>query len=269
MDHKATPAMRQLPPSLRPLSYFWVSFRRTWTANISTTFLTPLLYLASLGAGLGALVGHGHALASLGGEDYLSFVAPALLATTAMQVALGQATYEVWGARNFWSGAYRSMQASPITVGQILVGHMAWVAARVLLASALYLAVSAAFGTVHSPLAAGALIVGPLVGLAFAAPLAAYSVTARHDQPFSLVFRLLMLPLFLFSGTFFPLSQLPAGLRWLAYALPLWHGVALSRSLYSGHFPLPAGLLHLAYLGGVAGAGFVAARVSYKRALER
>ena len=258
-----------VPASLRPLSYFWVMFRRTWMSTLSTTFVTPLLFLASIGAGLGSLVGHGRPLASLGGETYLSFVAPALLATTAMEVALGQATYEVWGARNFWSGAYRSMQASPISVRQIASGHMAWVAARALLASALYLGVSAAFGTVHSPDAAGVLAVGPLVGLAFATPLAAYSVTARHDQPFSLVFRLLMLPLFLFSGTFFPISQLPAALRWLAYVLPLWHGVELSRSLYSGHFAVLAGVGHLAYLGGVAAAGLVIARLSYQKTLAK
>jgi lipooligosaccharide transport system permease protein len=260
--------MAALPPALRPLSYFWRMYRRAWMADLSTTFFTPLLYLASLGAGLGHLVGHGRALPSLGGQTYLSFVAPALLAATAMQVALAQATYEVWGARNFWSGAYRSMQASPISVNQIVFGHMAWVAVRVEVATALYLGVSAAFGTVHSAEAIAALAVGPLVGLAFATPIAAYSVTARHDQPFSLVFRLLMLPLFLFSGTFFPLSQLPEALRWLAYLLPLWHGVELSRALYAGHFPVLAGLGHLAYLAGLAGSGLIVATASYQRTLS-
>jgi lipooligosaccharide transport system permease protein len=258
-----------LPAPLRPLSYFWVSFRRTWMSTLSTSFFTPLLYLASLGAGLGSLVGHGQRLASLGGEDYLSFVAPALFAGTAMQVAIGQATYEVWGACNPWSGAYRSMQASPISVGQIMAGHMAWIAARALLACALYLAVSSAFGAVKSPEAAAGLAVGPLTGLAFAAPLAAYSVRARHDQPFSLVFRLLMLPLFLFSGTFFPVSQLPAGLRYLAYALPLWHAVELSRSLYAGTFEPLAGFGHVVYLAVVASAGLIVARRSYEARLAR
>jgi lipooligosaccharide transport system permease protein len=261
--------MAALPTVARPLSYFWAMYRRAWMADLSTTFFTPLLYLASLGAGLGQLIGHGRPLPGLGGETYLSFVAPALLATTAMQVALAQATYEVWGARNFWSGAYRSMQASPISVTQIVVGHMAWVVVRVEIATALYLGVSAAFGTVHSLEALAVLAVGPLVGLAFATPIAAYSVTARHDQPFSLVFRLLMLPLFLFSGTFFPLSQLPGGLRWLAYLLPLWHGVELSRSLYSGHWTALAGLGHLGYLAAVAGAGLLVASKSYQRALAR
>lgn len=261
--------MQAFPAPLRPLSYFWVSFRRTWMGSLSTTFFTPLLYLASLGAGLGALVGHGHRLASLGGEDYMAFVAPALFAATAMQVAIGQATYEVWGACNPWSGAYRSMQASPISVGQIMAGHMTWIAARALLACAFFLAVSAAFGTVHSPEALAGLAVGPLSALAFAAPLAAYSVRARHDQPFSVIFRLLMLPLFLFSGTFFPVSQLPVGLRYLAYALPLWHSVELARSLYAGNFGLLAGFGHLAYLAALAGAGFVLASRSYRARLSR
>lgn len=259
----------RVPLALRPLSYFWTQFMRTWKADIGTTFLTPVLYLASLGAGLGALVGHGHALASLGGQSYLSFVAPALLATTAMQVAISRSTYEIFGYLNKWNGTYRSMQASPLSVDQIMVGQLTWIGARVLLASAFYLAVSSAFGAVHSPAAAADLVVGPLVGLAFAAPICAYSVTVRHDQPFSVIFRLVMMPLFLFSGTFFPVSQLPAALRYVTYALPLWHGVQLSRSLYGGHVGALAGLGHLAYLVAFVAAGALVARYSYRRRLAR
>lgn len=258
-----------MPGFLRPLSYFWVGFRRTWFSNLSTSFVTPLLYLASLGLGVGSLVGHGHRLESLGGVDYVSFVAPALFAATAMQVAIIQATYEVWGACNPWSGAYRSMQASPVSVGEIMAGHMAWVAARALLACTLFLVVSALFGTVRSPEAAGGLVVGPLTALAFATPLAAWSVRTRHDQPFTIVFRLLMLPLFLFSGTFFPLSELPVGLRYLAYVLPLWHSVELSRSLYAGTFEALPGLLHLAYLAGLSATGLAFARRSYEARLAK
>ena len=259
----------RVPLALRPLSYFWTQFMRTWKADIGTTFLTPVLYLASLGAGLGALVGHGHALASLGGESYLSFVAPALLATTAMQVAISRSTYEIFGYLNKWNGTYHTMQASPLSIDQIMVGQLIWIGARVLLATAFYLAVSAAFGAVHSPAAAADLVVGPLVGLAFAAPICAYSVTVRHDQPFSVIFRLVMMPLFLFSGTFFPVSQLPVALRYVTYALPLWHGVQLSRSLYGGHVGALAGLGHLAYLAAFVAAGALLARYSYRRRLAR
>ena len=259
----------QIPASLRSVTYFWVQFRRTWRADIGTTFLTPVLFLASIGVGLGGLIGHGEAVPSLGGVDYVSFVAPALLVTTAMQVAIIRATYEVWGCANPWSGAYRSMQASPIAVSQIVTGQLTWIAFRVLMASAFYLAVSAAFGTVHSPAAAADLIVGPLVGLAFAAPIAAYAITARHDQPFIMIFRLVMIPLFLFSGTFFPLSQLPIGLQYLAYALPLWHGVELSRGLYAGHLDLPVALGSVAYLVAATTAGTIVARLTYQLRLAK
>ncbi len=151
----------QVPMAMRPLSYFWTQFLRTWKADIGTTFLTPVLYLASLGLGLGSLVGHGHALASLGGENYLSFVAPALLAATAMQVAISRATYEIFGYLNRWNGTYLSMQASPLSIDQIMLGQLIWIAARVLLATAFYLAASSAFGAVRSPLAAADLVVGP------------------------------------------------------------------------------------------------------------
>ena len=259
----------RLPVALRPLSYFWTQFMRTWKADIGTTFLTPVLYLASLGVGLGALVGHGHALASLGGENYLSFVAPALLTATAMQVAISRSTYEIFGYLNKWNGTYRSMQASPLSIDQILVGQLTWIAARVLLATAFYLAASSAFGAVHSPAAAADLVVGPLVGLAFAAPVCAYSVQVRHDQPFAVIFRLVMMPLFLFSGTFFPVSQLPVALRYVTYALPLWHGAQLSRSLYGGHIDALGDLGHLAYLVAVIAAGALVARYSYRRRLAR
>jgi len=257
------------PMALRPFSYFWAQFVKTWIGDISTTFFTPLLFLASIGAGLGSLIGHGEALPSLGGENYLSFVAPALLAATAMQVAIARATYDVFGYCNYWTGAYRSMQASPIGISQIVTGQLAWIGVRALLASALFLPVSAAFGAVRSPAAALDLVVGPLVGLAFATPIAAYAVLVRHDQPFTIIFRLLMAPLFLFSGMFFPITQLPVGLRYLAYAMPLWHGTELSRDCYYGHFHVGADIGHLCYLIGVALMGAIAARATFRRRLAR
>jgi lipooligosaccharide transport system permease protein len=105
--------------------------------------------------------------------------------------------------------------------------------------------------------------------LAFAAPVCAYSVQVRHDQPFAVIFRLVMMPLFLFSGTFFPVSQLPVALRYVTYALPLWHGAQLSRSLYGGHIDAMGDLGHLAYLVAVIAAGALVARYSYRRRLAR
>src|SRR5260370_36598441 len=108
-----------------------------------------------------------------------------------------------------------------------------WIGARVAPSSAVFLAVMAAFGAVKSPEAVLLLPVGLLTGLAFAAPIAAYAVTLERDSGLSALFRFGIIPMFLFSGTFFPVSQLPAALRPGAYVTPLWHGVDLSR-----HFAL-------------------------------
>lgn len=256
-----------VPQSLRGLSYHRVSFLRTWRADIGTTIVTPLLYLASLGAGLGGLIGHGHRLASLGGVDYMDFVGPALLATNVMQLAISRATYAVFGQRNNWSGGYRSMQASPITLEQIVTAEMSWVVVRCALATAIYMAVAAGFGTVSSIEVLACLAIGPLIGLAFAAPISAFSIRLRHEQPLILVFRLLMLPLFLFSGTFFPVSQLPVALRYVAYCLPLWQGVELCRGAFEGTLALLPSLGHIAYLLALSAAGVWLARHSFRRAL--
>lgn len=263
--------MSTVPVRLRSVSYFWVGYLRTWKGDIGITFIAPVLYLVSIGIGVGSLVNHGHALKSLGGT-YLDFVAPALLATNSMQMGVINGTYGVWSACNQWTGAYRSMQASPLSIDDMLFGHMAWFAFRLLIGAVAYLAISAAFGTVHSFAALGGLVLGPLVGLAFTLPIGAYAVTARIDAPFTMIFRLLMVPLFLFSGTFFSLSQLPLALRYVAYALPLWHGVQLSRVLYAGSLHgvgWGSALGDLVYLLALTGGAYLVARHTYARKLSR
>jgi lipooligosaccharide transport system permease protein len=252
------------PLWIRPLSYWMLAFRRTWKSDVSTTFLSPALYLASIGVGLGHYVDRGQRLASLGGHNYLSFVAPALLATTAMQLAANQATYPVLGAYK-WSRVYRDMLASPLSIDDILVGHIVYMTLRVLMVSAVYLVISALFGAVHSWLALGELVVGPLVGLAFSTPLAAYAIRQQSEWSFAVIYRFVMVPLFLFSGTFFAISQLPAVLQPLAYVLPLWHGVSLCRGLSSGHLDGWGAVGNLAYLVLVAGVGFWACRINFRR----
>jgi lipooligosaccharide transport system permease protein len=254
------------PLFLRPLSYWLMALRRTWKADISTSFLTPTLYLASLGVGLGTYIDHGKHLSSLGGQSYLAYVAPALLATTAMQMAVSQSTYPVLGAVK-WNRTYLDMMASPISVDGLLVGHLMYMALRLLIVSVVYLAVTAVFGAVHSAGAIGEILVGPLVGMAFATPLAAYAIGRRDEWPFAVVFRFVMVPLFLFSGTFFPLSQLPVGLRIVAEVLPLWHGVALCRALSTGHLHGLAVAGHVAYLVALTLVGYSVARVTYRRRL--
>jgi lipooligosaccharide transport system permease protein len=152
-------------------------------------------------------------------------------------------------------------------VGDVLAGHLVWIGVRIATAVGSYLVVMAAFGATPSFEAIAILPVGILTGAAFAAPLAAFAATQDSDGGFSLVFRLGVVPLFLFSGVFFPLSQLPVGLRLLAYITPLWNGVALCRPLAAGHVTLAGLVGHLAYLVGVTAAGLVAARYTFRRRL--
>jgi lipooligosaccharide transport system permease protein len=133
----------------------------------------------------------------------------------------------------------------------------------------IFLAIMAAFGAIRSPWAVACLPVAVLTGLAFATPLDAFAVTQeKNDQAFNVIFRFGMIPLFLFSGTFFPITQLPAWIRPVAYATPLWHGVALCRSLSLGTADLTGALGHLGYLAAIVVLGLAAGQRTYRRRLH-
>lgn len=253
-------------PAWRATSYFARAYARTWRASIMTTFINPTLYLLAMGVGLGSFINHAGNRAALGHMSYLHFVAPALAATAAATTAASESMFPVMGAIK-WQRTYYAMLATPLRVGDVLAGHLTWIGVRIATAVGSYLVVMAAFGTTTSFEAIAILPVGLLTGAAFAAPLAAYAATQDSDGGFSLVFRLGVIPLFLFSGVFFPLSQLPVGLRVLAYITPLWNGVALCRPLAAGEVS-GAGLAgHLLYLVGVTAAGVLAARYTFRRRL--
>ncbi len=142
-------------------------------------------------------------------------------------------------------------------------------ASRVLTTSAVYLAVMAAFGAVASPWAIAALPAALLTGMAFAAPIAAFAATRTNDSAFAALNRFVIVPMFLFSGTFFPVTQLPAVLRPVAYATPLWHGVELCRGLVLGTATLGGAVVHVAYLAAWVLAGYLLAVAAFRRRLVR
>lgn len=257
----------QTPASLRVTAYFALAYRRTWRASIMTTFVNPTLYLLAMGVGLGSFVNNGHHAAYLGHLSYLQYVAPGLAATAAATTAASESMFPVMGGFK-WNRTYYAMIATPVRVIDVLAGHLTWIAARVATAVTSYLIIMAAFGTTRSWWSLAILPVGVLTGMAFSTPLAGFAVTQNSDGGFSLVFRLAIIPLFLFSGVFFPITQLPVGLRVLAYITPLWHGVDLCQKLAVGQATLASGLGHVAYLVGVATAGILVARVTFKRRLE-
>ena len=255
------------PLSIRALRCWLTVYRRIWRSGIWSSVLGPVCYLGALGFGLGSLVDR-HSTASLGGVPYLAFVAPAILASGAMNSAMNQASYPVFGSIK-WNKIYLVAQASPLRPGDIFRGHLMFMAMRIAMNAAVVIVIMWAFGSVRSAWVALAYPAAVLTGLAFAAPIAAWAVTVKLETSFGYVFRFVMMPLMLFSGTFFPLSQLPAGLRALAYATPLWHGVALCRAFSLGTAPGdPLGMLgHAAYLTVLAAAGTWAGTRTYRRRL--
>jgi lipooligosaccharide transport system permease protein len=255
------------PPALRVTSYFSRAYRRTWQASIMTTFINPVLYLLAMGVGLGSFINKGSHTSSLGHLSYLHFVAPALAATAAATTAAGEAMFPIMGAIK-WQRTYYAMLSTPLRVGDVLAGHLIWIGVRIATAVASYVVVMAAFGVANSWETLAVLPVGILTGMAFAAPMAAFAATQDSDGGFSLVFRLGVIPLFLFSGVFFPVSQLPAGLRVIAYLTPLWHGVELCRSLTLGTADAAGTVGNIAYLAGVTLAGVLVARWTFSRRLR-
>ncbi len=251
--------------AVREFRYWLTNYRRTWRGSIYTSVLSPVLYLGAMGLGLGKLV-DAHGTARLGGVSYLAFLAPGLLAAAAMQAGIEESTYPVLGSVK-WRGTYYAAAASPLRPADILHGHLLFTAMRLAMNSAVFLVVMAAFGAVTSPWVLAALPVAVLTGLAFAAPIEAWAITVTKDSSFALVFRFGMIPLFLFSGTFFPVTQLPAWIRPLAYITPLWHGVALCRSLSLGTATLGGALVHVGYLVALAAVSVAVGQRTYRRRL--
>jgi lipooligosaccharide transport system permease protein len=253
------------PLALRSFEYWVFQYKRTWRGSVISTILFPVLFLASMGVGLGTLV-DSSTPGGVEGHSYLVFLAPGLLAATAMQTAVGESTYPVMGAIK-WIKTYHAMLATPLGVLDVLVGHLLYIGARVLFGSVIFLAVMVAFGAVDSPLALLTLPAAVLTGLAFAIPVVAYSAVLENDYGFAILMRFVVVPLFLFGGVFYPVTQLPLVLEQLAYLTPLWHGVTLSRELALGTATARGTLLHMAYLTAWIAVGFAFAARNYRRRL--
>jgi len=229
--------------ALRSFEYWAYSYRRVWRGSIVTSIIGPVLYLSALGVGLGTLVNKGNKL----GVPYLDYVAPGILAATAMQIGTFESSYPVMAAIR-WTRQFHAMLSTPLRVRDLILGHQLYIACRLTMVGAIYLAILAAFGALHSPLALVALPVVVLIGLAHSAPVTAFSAWLERDEGFNALFRFGVMPMFLFSGTFFPVTQLPLPLEWLAHVTPLWHGVDLCRELTLGTVHFWRALGHVAYL---------------------
>jgi lipooligosaccharide transport system permease protein len=248
----------------RALAYWLTVYRRTWFGSAISSFLAPVLYLGALGFGLGSLVNSSRG--GLAGVPYVQFVAPGVLAATAMQTAAGEASYPVMGAIK-WQRQYHAMLAAPLGTADLVLGHFAFIVLRVALACTAFTAVAAVLRALPSPLAVVGALVAVLCGAAHAPAVMAFSARQDDDGNFNLLFRFGIIPAFLFAGTFFPVTQLPGWLQPIAWATPLWHGTTAVRELCLGTPDWPGVAGHCAYLLLWVAVGLVVAFRSYRSRL--
>ena len=240
-----------------------------WSITMSSIG-TPLFYLFALGVGLGALVDANTGSRGIDGVSYLTFVGPALLASAAITSAFEESAFPVMSGFK-WSREFFAMNATVVGSGQIMVGVLAAAAFRVVLTVSIYWALLAAFGAAPSPLSFLAVFAALLGGLSFATPIMAFAASLEDDQGyFALIGRFVIAPMFLFSGTFYPLEQLPVGLQAVGWISPLWHATELGRWATYGHEQSATMILvHIAYLTVLAAVGLALARGLFARRLSR
>ena len=235
-------------------------YRRTWKLNLLPNFFEPLLYLASIGIGVGAYV------QGMGGTSYVAFLAPGLVAVSAMNGASFEVTYNSFVRLNY-EKTYESMLTTPVQPDDLLAGEVLWAVTRASIYGGCFFAAVAMVGLAPLPTSLWALPVIPLTGLLFAALGLAFSLRITSMDLFSFYFTLFLTPLFLFSDVFFPLEERLSG-AWLGVAevLPLLHPVRLARAAFRAT-PSPILLWDLVYTLGVSTLLLVWARGGIRRRL--
>ena len=240
-------------------------WRRYLLSSLAEAVGTPLLYLLALGVGLGSLIDSGpDPEAALGGVSYLDYIAPALLVAAAVQVAVGESSYPAY-SRFKWSRVFWGVTATPVTPAQVCEGEVLFIATRMAAGSSLYYLVLLVFGAAGG--ASGVLLipVAMLTGLACGVWVLALGARMRSEGgAFNVLFRFVIVPMTLFSGSFFPITEMPLAVRWLAWISPLWHGNELARGAALGGLGFWPAVGHLVYLLALLVVGVVVARRCYR-----
>ncbi len=251
------------------VEHAWVWYRRNWRATVVSSVLQPLLFLLAFGVGFGALVeGGGGVAAATGGVGYLVWLAPALLAVSAVQTAAFESSYPVLSGFK-WQRHYHGMTAGPVSPAQVALGHIAWVALKTAGAGVVYVGVIAVFGGVASPGIVVSLLAAVLTGAAVAALVTAFSATLDNEgTAFSVLFRFVVIPMTLFSGTFFPVDRLPGWVQPVAWVSPLWHGTEIARAAALDRWQPLVALGHTAYLLALLVLGAILAARLFTRRLQ-
>jgi lipooligosaccharide transport system permease protein len=236
-----------------------IAYRRTWRGTVISSFVNPVFYLAAMGAGVGTLVddGSGRSLPI----PFLTFVASGMIAANAMQTGAGDGSFPVM-AGIVWRKNFHGTVTTPLGPADIIWGRLIWGAGRLLFVLVVFAVIAVLFGALEIGPALAAVPPGILTGVAFTTVICAWTLTQEDGRTLSTLFRFGIVPLFLFSGTFFPISQLPDWLEPVAYFTPLFHGVELVRkvALPGVDTSIVTGLsiwVHVAYLTVMAAIGVV------------
>jgi lipooligosaccharide transport system permease protein len=217
-------------------------FMKTFQVNFLPSVLEPILYLVALGFGLGTLVN------TIDGVSYVRFIAPALVAIAVMNGSFFECTFASF-VRMYFQKTFDAIIATPVSVEEVIAGEILWGATRATINSTIVLAVVAAFGLISSPLFPIVILLSFLGGLMFASIAMCFTAIAPNIDFFNYPSFLLVTPMFLLSGTFFPLSQLPEAARIAAIAvLPLTHVVNISRGLVIGAIDMNLLLIGIAWI---------------------
>ncbi len=233
-------------------------YRRGWMV-IFSGFFEPLFYLVAIGLGIGGMIGD-VPLPNGTTISYAQFVAPALLATASMNGAIAESTFNVFFKLNY-AKTYDAVLSTPLGPGDVALGEIGWSVIRATLYALGFMVVILVLGLVESPWAIFAVPAATLLAFAFGAAGMAATTFMRTWQDFDLI-QLVVLPLFLFSGTFYPITSYPPALQLFVQVTPLYQGVDLIRSLVIGDIG-PAIVVHVAYLAvmGIAGLWIVSKRL--------
>ena len=257
------------PAPIRVWESHFRLYRTIWRSNVMGAFVQPFLYLLGMGLGVGALVDRGSGSAELlDGLTYFQFLAPALIATSAMMVTSAESMWPVLGGFK-WQSGYHAAAATPLSPGEIATGVGLWHATKALIAGSGVAVALVFFESARSPGLPLAVLFGGLTGVAFSSAITAWTATRDEDNSFPTINRFVITPLFLFGGAFYPIDQLPEWLQWVAKATPLWHGVELTRGAVNERLEWDSTAVHVAYLSLFVVLGWFSARRSFAERLGR
>lgn len=257
------------PAPVRVWESHFMLYRTIWRSNVMAAMLQPFLYLLGMGLGVGALVDRGNDSAQLlDGLTYFQFLGPGLIVTTAMMVTSSEAMWPVLGGFK-WQSGFHAAAATPLSPSDIVGGVFLWHATKAMIAGSGVAVVLALFDDTRSFGLLLAVLFGGLTGLAFSSVITAWTATREQDFSFPNINRFVVTPLFLFGGAFYPISQLPAWLQWIAKATPLWHGVELSRAAANQRLEWQPTLVHLGYLSLFIVGGWLSARRTFTKRLGK